>query len=235
MAYVYRHIRLDKNEPFYVGIGNSNDNFYRANSKHSRNKIWKSISNKTNYKSEILFDDLTWEEACEKEKEFILIYGKICNNSGILANITDGGEGTIGLEAWNKGKKGLYTHSEESRKKLSKASFGRKLTEEWKRKIGDANRNMSEETKKKLSKINKGNKNFLGKKHKESSKILQSYKKGTKIIDNDNKICHYGITAAAKFLNVSASYLRTQLCGLRENKFNLEIAQIKKGEQGLGK
>jgi hypothetical protein len=30
MAYVYRHIRLDKNEPFYIGIG-SDSSFARAN------------------------------------------------------------------------------------------------------------------------------------------------------------------------------------------------------------
>ena len=30
MAYLYRHIRLDKNEPFYIGIG-SDTNFKRAN------------------------------------------------------------------------------------------------------------------------------------------------------------------------------------------------------------
>ena len=29
MAYVYRHIRLDKNEPFYIGIG-SDANYSRS-------------------------------------------------------------------------------------------------------------------------------------------------------------------------------------------------------------
>ena len=34
MAYLYRHIRLDKNKPFYVGIGdNDNNNYKRAHSK----------------------------------------------------------------------------------------------------------------------------------------------------------------------------------------------------------
>ena len=27
MAYVYRHIRLDKNEPFYIGVGTKTPNF----------------------------------------------------------------------------------------------------------------------------------------------------------------------------------------------------------------
>lgn len=30
MAYIYRHIRLDANEPFYIGISKSNTNYKRA-------------------------------------------------------------------------------------------------------------------------------------------------------------------------------------------------------------
>jgi hypothetical protein len=94
MAIVYRHIRLDKNEPFYIGIGNSK---YRATKKDNRNEIWQNIVSKTDYKVEIIFDDLTWDEACEKEKEFISLYGRI-KDGGILANITFGGEGVVGLQ-----------------------------------------------------------------------------------------------------------------------------------------
>lgn len=40
--YVYRHIRLDKNEVFYVGIGSDNKGKYlRAHGKEKRNKYWK--------------------------------------------------------------------------------------------------------------------------------------------------------------------------------------------------
>ena len=41
MAYVYRHIRLDTNQPFYIGIG-SDKNYFRANQKTSskRNSYW---------------------------------------------------------------------------------------------------------------------------------------------------------------------------------------------------
>lgn len=48
MAYVYRHIRLDKNEPFYIGIG-SDATYKRANTKKGRNEIWKRIVCKTTY------------------------------------------------------------------------------------------------------------------------------------------------------------------------------------------
>ena len=47
MAYVYRHIRLDKNEPFYIGIGSDN-NYKRANQTNGgrRNNIWEKIFSK---------------------------------------------------------------------------------------------------------------------------------------------------------------------------------------------
>ncbi len=94
MAYVYRHIRLDKNEPFYIGIGK---HYSRAYKKNDRNSLWKKIANKTDYEIEILFDDLTLGKAKEKEIEFIKLYGRINKKTGILANLTDGGDGCSGL------------------------------------------------------------------------------------------------------------------------------------------
>jgi hypothetical protein len=38
MAYVYRHIRLDKNEPFYIGVG-SDSNYSRAFTKRSSHRM----------------------------------------------------------------------------------------------------------------------------------------------------------------------------------------------------
>jgi hypothetical protein len=111
MAYLYRHVRLDKNEPFYIGIGS--DAGYRAKDKKKRNKIWKGIVEKTDYNIEILLDDLTWEQACEKEKEFINIYGRICNNSGCLSNLSLGGEGYL-------------DPPKDVRKKISNAKLGNK-------------------------------------------------------------------------------------------------------------
>jgi len=96
MAYVYRHIRLDKNEPFYIGVGSdesSKSPYNRPRTKCDRNSIWKRIQKKTDYEIEILMKDLTIEQAFEKEKEFIKLYGRIDKNTGCLANLTDGGEG----------------------------------------------------------------------------------------------------------------------------------------------
>jgi hypothetical protein len=95
MAVVYRHIRLDKNEVFYVGIGK---NEARAYSLQNRNTHWKNITNKTDYRVDILFDDLTWDEACKKENEFIEIWGRKDLGKGTLVNLTDGGEGKNGAK-----------------------------------------------------------------------------------------------------------------------------------------
>ena len=46
MACVYRHIRLDKNIPFYIGISTNNKRPY---SKNGRNNYWKNIIAITDY------------------------------------------------------------------------------------------------------------------------------------------------------------------------------------------
>ncbi len=185
MAYVYRHIRLDKNEPFYIGIG-SDSAYKRANELKNdrRNPIWHKIASKTEIEVEIVLDDLTYEEAIDKEIEFISLYGRLNNATGILSNLTNGGEGTLGIivsaetrkknserfkgqgnpmygkklskesieksrlkrlgmPAWNKGKKNIYTADQ--RKRLSEVKKGKPAwnkgiprTEEEKRNMSNA-------------------------------------------------------------------------------------------------
>lgn len=108
MAYVYRHIRLDKNQPFYIGIG-SDSKYNRAYSKNNRNNYWNNIVNKFDYRVDIIMDDLTWEEACDKEIELIELYGRIDLNLGTLVNLTNGGDGMSGI---NMTKETLIKYSE---------------------------------------------------------------------------------------------------------------------------
>ena len=96
MAYLYRHIRLDRNEPFYIGIGTDSE-YKRAYSRYHRNNYWNVIILKTQYEVEIILDDLTKEEAIEKEIEFIKLYGRRSLNEGPLCNLTDGGEGALNM------------------------------------------------------------------------------------------------------------------------------------------
>lgn len=122
MAYLYRHIRIDTNEPFYIGIG-SDCNFQRATSKIGRNLFWKKITTKTDYLIEIMLDGLTWEDACKKEKEFIQLYGRRDLGVGTLTNMTDGGEGQLNPSDETRLKL-QYVKSSEHRKKLSNAKLG---------------------------------------------------------------------------------------------------------------
>jgi hypothetical protein len=135
MAYVYRHIRLDKNEVFYVGIGS--DKYYsRAYTKCGRNKLWKNIVDKTEYSVEILFEDLDWELACKKEIEFIKLYGRKDLKNGTLTNLTDGGQGSLGTKRTDEHKKILS-----ERMKGKRLALGIKQTEEAKNKISNGVRN----------------------------------------------------------------------------------------------
>jgi hypothetical protein len=154
MAYVYKHIRKDTNEVFYVGIGK---NKKRKNSKHSRSNHWHSIIKKTEYYSEVIEDDLSWECACEREIFWIKFYGRKDLNEGKLVNKTNGGEGNFGL-----------IFSEESKKKISESLKGKKLSEEHKQKLSEAGkgRKYSDESKKKMSDSAKGKQKT--KEHKEN-------------------------------------------------------------------
>ena len=140
--YVYRHVRLDTNEVFYIGIGTKlksfscfNTEYYRAFSKKSRNAYWRNIANKTEYLVEILIESDDYEIIKEKEKEFIKLYGRK-ENKGTLSNLTDGGDGCIGikqsLETIEKrvSKFRGIPKSKEMKEKLSKIHKGKIYNQE---------------------------------------------------------------------------------------------------------
>jgi len=148
MAYLYRHIRLDKNEPFYIGIGSYPK---RAYSNRDRNKYWKNIVNNFGYEVDIVLDDLTWEEACKKEKEFISLYGRF-QFGGILCNMTDGGDGGFGVivSEETKEKKRIISKtksiSAETREKMAAKLRGRVLPEWQKKILSEAAKNRKRKT-----------------------------------------------------------------------------------------
>jgi len=117
MAVVYRHIRLDSNQPFYIGIGKTEKRAYENGNR--RTNYWKRIVQKHGYKVQIMLDDLTWEEACEIERYLIRFYGRADLGLGTLVNLTDGGDGTLGR-----------VYSEETKAKMSAAATGKKQSEE---------------------------------------------------------------------------------------------------------
>lgn len=177
MAYLYRHIRKDLNVPFYIGIGK---HIERAYSKSNRNNHWNSIINKTDYKVEILFDEIEYDYAKIKEIEFISLYKRKIDG-GTLCNITLGGEGALGIK-----------HTEEAKIKMSIPNRGKIISEEQKRKVSEFHkgRKRSEETKRRISEANSGENNFnWGKKASEETKekMSVSAKKGENNISSKLK------------------------------------------------
>lgn len=116
MAVVYTHTRLDTEELFYVGIGKTEK---RAYSKHSRNKHWIHITNKTQYRVAIVETGLSWEEACIKERELIKKYGRKVEG-GLLTNLTEGGDGNTS------------PRTQETRKKISDSGKGKRSSKKGK-------------------------------------------------------------------------------------------------------
>lgn len=221
MPYLYRHIRLDKNEPFYIGIG-SDKSYNRAYEKgNRRNKIWNKIVNKTTYEVEILLDDITWEHACQKEIEFINLYGRIDLKSGTLANLTDGGDGTIGI-----------IYSEERKKELSNKmknnpkSWEHLLTPKSKlkstlslkgRRAPNKGIPMSEEQKQKLSLSKKGNCKPWNK----GMKNVNGKGMAKVVLDTNTGIFYESCKEASLIYNIKHSTLKSMLNGSNKNKTNL--------------
>lgn len=238
MAYVYQHIRKDTNKPFYIGIG-SDFNFYRANKFLGRNEIWERIKNKTEILVEILHNDIEWSDACKIEIELIKKYGRINNKTGILSNMTDGGEGTLNrvisedtrylLGNGNRGKK----RTEKSKLKQSQVTKGVKKPKSHGEKIREyrIGKKMSEETKRRMSENSKGRSSWnKGIPFSEESKIkMSNSKKGKKtlgdnpnskiVLNTENGIYYNTLKEAAISINMGYSSFKEKI---KINKINFK-------------
>lgn len=145
--YVYKHIRLDRNEVFYIGIGNKK-NYGRAYEFvfSKRSEFWKKIYQKSEIKVEILYENLNKIDASNIEIELIKKYGRKDLNEGCLVNLTDGGDGILNCKRSDETKKKLSLqkmgdknpqwgkkHSEETNKKRSISLTGKRRSDEVKK------------------------------------------------------------------------------------------------------
>ncbi len=89
MAVVYKHLKKDSDEVFYIGIGSVE----RSRKKSQRNKWWNNVVNKYGYDIEIIHYGLDYGQAQEFEKFYIMLYGRRDLNQGTLVNLSHGGEG----------------------------------------------------------------------------------------------------------------------------------------------
>ena len=220
--YVYEWIRLDTNEPFYVGKGKKD----RWKSTNCRNNYFMNIVNKYDVCVNILHDELDEETAFGLESWYINFY-KIEMGYN-LTNINWGGEGNtlMGESNPNYGNNPYYNKSEQELLEISnkKKSWWKNLKEEDKllnkqRKsishMGDKHWNYgkqwSDETKLKISN---------GRKMAYENGGLRNYKK---IICINTKEVFNSLKDASNKYNISVSSISSVLtknqpyCGYSEN------------------
>ena len=120
MSIVYRHRTANTHEVFYVGIGTTTKRAYAF--ARSRNAYWTNVYKKHGVIVEIVAEDISWDKACELEKLMIQEYGRREFGTGCLVNMTDGGDGQA-------------NPSKETIAKMSAAKYGKKASEETKKKM----------------------------------------------------------------------------------------------------
>jgi len=153
--YTYAFLREDRT-PYYIGKGKGNRAYGR------RYKGIKPPKDKS--RIIVLKQNLTEEEAFKHEIYMIAVFGRIDLGTGILLNKTNGGEGSSGLVHNEESKRKMSeaakgkNHLDKTKRKISEAKKGRSrppFSEEHKRKMSEAHKNMSEETKRKMSEAHK--------------------------------------------------------------------------------
>ena len=127
--YTYAYLREDRT-PYYIGKGSGKRCYTNSGRRHCKVPA---------DKSKIIFlkKNLTEEEAFNHEKYMIAVLGRKDLGTGILRNMTDGGDGVSGAirtqeweerrrkalkgkPGWNKGLKGVHKHSKDTIEKLKK-------------------------------------------------------------------------------------------------------------------
>ena len=155
--YIYQHVDPRTNLIRYIGKGKSRRAWnFSTRCGHHKNWLKQLKDAGLEPRVELIETDKTEEQAFELERLWIAA----CRSSfQPLTNLTDGGEGASG-----------WVPSEETRKKMSEANFGRVFTEEHRKKLSENNarpmlgKTHSEATKLKMSEERRGEKHhYFGK------------------------------------------------------------------------
>jgi hypothetical protein len=159
--YVYYYLRskdsacvpnAPKGTPYYVGKGKGR----RAWTKHKTAQRPKDLQNIL-----VICEGLTEDQALQIEILHIKLWGRIASGTGILRNLTDGGEGASGYKQPKHviekrvatRKANNWGHTDETKEVLRQKSTGRKHTDETKQLLSELGTGLkrSEETCKKIS------------------------------------------------------------------------------------
>jgi len=124
--YIYLHIKSTNGEPFYVGKGKDK----RCSVENNRSLHWNNIVSKYDYDVLFLEENISEEEALEKEIYWIKRIGRKDLNNGLLVNFTDGGEGSSG-RPMNQNTKNI----------LLKINTGRPTSDKQKKIVGSRYKN----------------------------------------------------------------------------------------------
>ena len=138
MFYIYR-ITNKINGKTYIGQHKYKDlnDDYMGSGIHIKRAIKK--YGMENFKKEILYSRIQYKATADDMERFAIVKERALGKAEY--NIADGGQGNLGLH-----------HSEETKRKLSKANKGKHLSGETKRKISETMKGhkVSEETKRKI-------------------------------------------------------------------------------------
>lgn len=224
---VYKH--TCPNGKIYIGITRQNPKRRWKNGLGYKNNeyFWNSIIKYgwDNISHDILYENLTKEEAEEKEIELISKYQS--NNRQYGYNIENGGNSTgkiseeqkrklskinSGINNPNYGK----SRTEEVKRKISESNkgdkcywYGKQMSEETKRKMSESHNGIirTEEHKKNISESKKGNKNPMYGKHTVNSKRVRCV---------ETKEIFPSMRDARKSMNISSTHISCVCNGKRK-------------------
>lgn len=240
MYYVYSYLREDFS-PYYIGKGCKDRAYaysnHRINAPKDRSKVY------------IIKTNLTEAEAYKVEKLYILMFGRKDLGTGILRNLSDGGEGPTGYKTTPEQRRKIslsrmgekhplygVSPSEETREKQRQAlkgkyvkeknpMYGKTHTEEARKIISERHKGIpkSEEHKKKISESNKGK--TISQETKEKLRKNVSYYRFT--FKNKNTIVVKGIN---EFCRMYPQYHKYGICNVKngKQKYHKDIIKVEK-------
>jgi len=152
--FVYELIDPRTNTPYYIGKGQIVDaagRRYRRIYEHTKmsdtaNKLKCSISKKIikeygKIPHNIIAEGITESESFDLEIKLIKQYGRRSNNTGILSNLTDGGDGRSGFPHSEHTKRLISENNLEYYSKNDSPFKGKQHTQETRDKISESNKN----------------------------------------------------------------------------------------------